>query len=112
VRRVQSKKSHHRKKKYSSSDEDRHKSDEDYSYNKKEDGRIVRANVHVSVPTDLIKVYSSQIHFNHDSRDRQQRRAKDLIKLIELDKKSFNILDINPEEMHTVYSSHLKHVNT
>jgi hypothetical protein len=70
----------------------------------------VKANVHVQVPTELVEVYSSKIYYNHDSLDRQQRRAKDLLKTIELDKKIFNLLEINPEEMHTVYSSHLKHV--
>jgi hypothetical protein len=53
---------------------------------------------------------SSKIYFNHDSLDRQRRRAKDLFKTIELDKKRFDLLDINPSEMRTVYSSHLKHV--
>ena len=87
---------------------DRHDRDNDYDdYNK---GRIVKANAHVQVPTESVEIYSSKIFFNHDSLDRQQRRAKDLLKTIELDKKSFNLLDINPEEMHTVYSSHLKHV--
>ena len=87
---------------------DRHDRDNDYdNYNKE---RIVKANAHVQVPTELIETYSSKIFFNHDSLDRQQRRAKDLLKTIEFDKKSFNLLDINPEEMHTVYSSHLKHV--
>jgi hypothetical protein len=64
------------------------------------------------VPTELVETFSSQIYFNHDSIDRQQRRASDLLKTIELDKKSFNLLDINPEEMHTVYSSHSKHVRS
>lgn len=74
-------------------------------------GRVVKANAHVNVPTDLVEVYSSEIYFNHDSRDRQKRRAKDLFKsIIELDNKSFSLLDINPVQMRTVYSAHLKHV--
>jgi hypothetical protein len=32
------------------------------------------------------------------------------MKTIELDKKNINLLDLNPIEMRTVYSSHLKHV--
>ena len=71
----------------------------------------MKANAHISVATELVEVYSSKIYFNHDSRDRQARRASDLLKTIELDKKNFNLLDINPEEMRTVYSSHLKHVS-
>ncbi len=67
--------------------------------------------MHVKVPTESIKYFSSKIHFNHDSRDRQKRRADDLLKTIELDKKKFDLLDINPSEMRTIYSSHLKHVN-
>jgi hypothetical protein len=58
-----------------------------------------------------VQVFSSKIFYNHDSVDRQSRRAKDLLKTIELDKKSFNLLDINPIEMRTIYSSHLKHVS-
>lgn len=74
-------------------------------------GRIVKANAQVNLPTELVEAYSSEIHFNHDSRDRQRRRAKDLFKnLIELDKKAFSLLDINPVQMRTVYLSHLKHV--
>lgn len=69
----------------------------------------MKANAHVQVPTEIIEVYSSHIAFNHDSRDRQERRAADLLKTIELDVKSFNLLDINPEDMRTVYSSHLRH---
>ena len=72
-------------------------------------GRVMKANAHVQVPTDIVEVYSSKIFFNHDSRDRQARRAIDLLKTIELDKKSFSLLDINPEDMRTVYSAHLKH---
>lgn len=74
-------------------------------------GRVVRANAHVNVPTEFVEAYSSDIHFDHDSRDRQRRRAKDLFKnLIELDSKAFTLLDINPVQMRTVYSTHLKHV--
>lgn len=68
----------------------------------------MKANAHVKVPTELVECYSSKIFFNHDSLDRQQRRANDLLKTIELDKKSFSILDIDPTEM-TAFSSHLKH---
>ena len=50
-------------------------------------GRVMKANAHVQVPTDIVEVYSSKIFFNHDSRDRQARRAIDLLKTIELDKK-------------------------
>jgi len=74
-------------------------------------GRVVKANALVHIPTDSVQVFSSKIFFNHDSLDRQSRRAKDLLKTIELDKKSFNLLDINPIEMRTIYSSHLKHVS-
>jgi hypothetical protein len=73
-------------------------------------GRVVKANALVHIPTDSVQVFSSKIFYNHDSLDRQSRRAKDLFKTIELDKKSFNLLDINPIEMRTIYSSHLKHV--
>ena len=73
---------------------------------------MVKANAIVHIPTDSVQVFSSKIFYNHDSVDRQSRRAKDLLKTIELDKKSFNLLDINPIEMRTIYSSHLKHVNT
>jgi hypothetical protein len=73
-------------------------------------GKIVKANAHVNLPTELVEVYSSEILFNHDSMDRHKRRGKDLFnKTIELDKKSFSLLDINPIQMRTVYSSHLKH---
>lgn len=66
----------------------------------------------VKIPTDFVEVFSSKVYFNHDSKDRQRRRAKDLFKnIIELDKKGFSLLDINPTEMRTVYSSHSKHVN-
>lgn len=109
---------------YKSRREDKRKSSEQRSRNKYADyddyadeenykpkGRVVKANAHVNVPTDLVEVYSSEIYFNHDSRDRQKRRAKDLFKsIIELDNKSFSLLDINPVQMRTVYSSHLKHV--
>lgn len=84
---------------------------EDYGDNESRRGRVVKANAHVNVPTDLVEVHSSEMYFNHDSRDRQKRRAKDLFKnLIELDKKAFSLLDINPVQMRTVYSTHLKHV--
>jgi len=69
----------------------------------------MKANAHVSVPTDSVEVFASRIYFNHDSVDRQARRAIDLLKTIELDKRSFSLLDINPEDMRTVYSAHLKH---
>lgn len=73
-------------------------------------GKIVKANALVKLPTELVEVYSSTIHYNHDSIDRHKRRAKDLFKKsIELDKKAFTLLDINPVQMRTVYSSHLKH---
>jgi len=110
---------HHSRSKKNSSDEDtkksKHKSkrnnnrynDEDENY---ESVRIVKANAHVKVPTELVQCFSSKIYFNHDSIDRQQRRAKDLFKTIEFDKKSFSILDIDPTELRTAYSSHLKHV--
>lgn len=76
------------------------------------EGRVVRANAHVNMPTELVEAYSTEIRFNHDSRDRQRRRAKDLFKnLIELDNKAFSLLDINPVQMRTVYSTHLKHVS-
>lgn len=68
----------------------------------------MKANVHVQVPTELIEIYSSRIAFNHDSLDRQWRRAKDLKDTIELDVKTLNLLEINPDDMRTVYSSHLK----
>ena len=68
----------------------------------------MKANVHVQVPTELVEIYSSRIAFNHDSLDRQWRRAKDLKYTIELDVKTLNLLEINPDDMRTVYSSHLK----
>lgn len=77
-----------------------------------ERGRIVKANAHVKLPTELVEVHASDIHFSHDSVDRQKRRANDLVakNMIELDRKAFSLLDINPIQMRTVYSSHLKHV--
>ncbi len=72
-------------------------------------GRVMKANAHVSVPTDSVEVFASRIYFNHDSIDKQVRRANDLLNTIELDQKSFSLLDINPEDMRTVYSAHLKH---
>ena len=89
----------------SKSKQNRYEDEEDFA-----PVRIVKANAHVKVPTELVECYSSKIYFNHDSLDRQQRRAKDLLKTIELDKKSISILDIDPSEMRTAYSSHLKHV--
>ena len=85
---------------------------DDYEESKKD--KVIKANAHIQIRTDLVQVYSSKIYFNHDSIDRQQRRAKDLLKTrtIELDRKNFSLLEINPIEMRTVYSSHLKHVNT
>ena len=76
-----------------------------------QDGKVIRANANVVIPTENVIVLSSKVFFNHDSQDRQKRRAKDLFKTIELDKKSFSLLDINPLEMRTVYSAHLQHVN-
>ena len=75
------------------------------------DGKVIKANANVILPTESVIVASSKIFFNHDSQDRQRRRAKDLLKTIELDTKNFNLLDLNPLEMRTVYSSHLRHVN-
>ena len=43
--------------------------------------------------------------------DRQRRRAKDLLEMIELDKKSFNLFDLNPEENNATCGANYKHVN-
>lgn len=101
------------RKNYSSDEDTKYKSSKSkrnnrYDYDEDEPVRIVKANALVKVPTELVECYSSKIYFNHDSLDRQQRRAKDLLKTIELDKKSFSILDIDPSEMRTGFSSHLK----
>jgi hypothetical protein len=97
--RVKNRSSNHRSK----YDNDR---DDDYSR-----GTVVKANAMVKLPTELVEVHSSKVYYNHDSVDRQKRRAKDLFKnMIELDSKSFSLLDINPAQMRTVYSSHLRHV--
>lgn len=61
------------------------------------------------IPTENVIVYKTQINYNNESKDRQRRRSKDLMKMIELDKKAFTLIDLNPEEMNTIYSSHLKH---
>lgn len=101
-------KSSSKSKKYDDYDDD----DNYYSKKKSADSsRVVKANALVKIPTDSVEVFSSKIYFNHDSVDRQKRRAKDLMKTIELDRKNINLLDLNPIEMRTVYSSHLKHVN-
>lgn len=86
---------------------------DDYDDYKDGRGRVVKANALVKIPTDSVEVFSSKIYFNHDSGDRQRRRAKDLFKnLIELDRKNFSLLDINPVEMRTAFSAHLKHEKT
>jgi hypothetical protein len=93
-----------------SSSSSRRNKDNDYDdeYNR---GKIVKANAMVKLPTELVEVMSSKVYYNHDSEDRQKRRAKDLFKnMIELDSKSFSLLDINPTNMRTVYSSHTRHV--
>ncbi|RNA22400.1 WD repeat-containing 60, partial [Brachionus plicatilis] len=83
---------------------------EDYDDYRDIKGRVVKANAVVRIPTDSVEVFSSKIYFNHDSGDRQRRRAKDLFKnLIDLDRKNFSLLDINPIEMRTAYSAHLRH---
>lgn len=84
------------------------KSHEDIDFYK--DGKVIKPNANVVLPTESVIVSSSKIFFNHDSQDRQRRRAKDLFKTIELDKKNISLLDINPLEMKTVYSSKLVHV--
>ena len=92
----------------------KHYDDKDDDYDERDryrDGKVIKANANVVLPTESVVVTSSRIFFNHDSQDRQRRRAKDLLKTIELDKKNFNLLDINPLEMRTVYSAHLKHVS-
>ncbi len=97
--------------KYKNNSNSRRNNDNDYDdeYGR---GKIVKANAMVKLPTELVEVYSSKVFYNHDSEDRQKRRAKDLFKnMIELDTKSFSLLDINPTNMRTVYSSHTRHVN-
>ena len=71
--------------------------------------RIIKANKYVNLPTEDVRVYKTEIYFNHDSADRQRRRADDLLKIIELDKKSFTLFEMNPGELSTVYASNLKH---
>ena len=98
--------------KYSSEEDTKHKSksksQDDYDFYR--DGKVIKPNANVVLPTESVIVSSSKIFFNHDSQDRQRRRAKDLFKTIELDKKNISLLDINPLEMKTVYSSKLSHV--
>ena len=71
-------------------------------------GRVMKAHVHVQVATELVEVHASRVAFSHASRERQARRAKDLGATIELDVKAVSLLDIDPDDMRTVYSSHLK----
>ena len=81
----------------------------DDDYNNKND-KIMRAHKQVNIPTDSVQVYKCDIQFNRDSLERQRSRAKDLRKLIELDKKSFNLFELNPTKMSTIYSANAKHV--
>jgi hypothetical protein len=74
-----------------------------------DDDRIIKANKYVNVPTEDVRAYNSKIYFNHDSADRQRRRAIDLLKIIELDRKSFTLFEMNPGELSTVYASNMKH---
>lgn len=78
-------------------------------YDEDENEKIIKANKYVNLPTEDVKVYKSEIYFNHDSADRQRRRASDLLKIIELDKKSFTLFEMNPGELSTVYASNMKH---
>ena len=51
-----------------------------------------------------MEVYTSSRRFHsHDLSDRVRRRFKDLSRLIELDRQSFNILDITPMPAHAAY---------
>lgn len=57
-----------------------------------------------SYDRDQSQVYTSSRRFHsHDLSDRLRRRFKDLSRLIELDRQSFNILDITPMPAHAAY---------
>ncbi|CAF4506430.1 unnamed protein product, partial [Rotaria sp. Silwood2] len=57
-----------------------------------------------SSANDDTQVYTSSRRFHsHDLSDRIRRRYKDLSRLIELDRQSFNILDMAPMPAHAAY---------
>ncbi|CAF3439818.1 unnamed protein product [Rotaria sp. Silwood1] len=57
-----------------------------------------------SSANDNTQVYTSSRRFHsHDLSDRIRRRYKDLSRLIELDRQSFNILDMAPMPAHAAY---------
>jgi hypothetical protein len=81
-----------------------------YEDEESKNDKIIKANKYVNLPTEDVRVFKTEIYFNHDSADRQRRRAVDLLKIIELDKKSFILFEMNPGELSTVYAANMKHV--